>query len=162
MHVDGIADDGSNYGVKGENTNNPPPILVGKAGPIGVLGEAPNGTGVSGTGGTGVFGTSVDPRGAGVWGESTGGGNGVYGHSNGGNAGWFDGNLHVSGNASVSGTDPSQPGILGKPANVYVPQTLAIGVKGDGGAGFPSPIPGNPVLLRRAIGVFGTSADPNG
>lgn len=62
-------------------------------------------------------------------------------------------------------TDPIQPGVLGTPMNVNVPGTLAIGVKGDGGAGVPSPVNNpllNPVLERRGVGVYDTSADPNG
>jgi hypothetical protein len=109
----------------------------------------------------GVLGTSADPHGEGVWGENTAGGVGVYGRSK-GSAGQFDGNLVVNGNASVSGTDPIQPGVLGKPLNVNIPGTQAVGVKGDGGAGFPSPIPINPAGGRTSVGVLGTSADPHG
>src|SRR5260370_724396 len=65
-------------------------------------------------------------------------------------------------NVEGNSTDPLKPGVLGTPANVNVPQTQAIGVKGDGGAGFPSPIPANLALARTGIGVLGTSADPHG
>jgi hypothetical protein len=58
-------------------------------------------------------------------------------------------------------TDPAQPGVLGTPMNIALPAPIpAVGVKGDGGAGTPNPIPGVPG--RTAIGVYGTSADPNG
>jgi hypothetical protein len=59
-------------------------------------------------------------------------------------------------------TDPQQPGVLGTPLNTGNAPTIypAVGVKGDGGAGGSSLAPGVPG--RRAIGVYGTSADPNG
>ena len=60
-HVLGTADDGTSYGVKGENTNNQPPIIIaGRSGPVGVWGEAPHGSGVSGTTveGVGVIGSA--------------------------------------------------------------------------------------------------------
>jgi len=58
-------------------------------------------------------------------------------------------------------TDPNQPGVLGTPMNIALPAPIpAVGVKGDGGAGTPSQVPGLPG--RTAIGVYGTSADPNG
>jgi hypothetical protein len=58
--------------------------------------------------------------------------------------------------------DPSQPGVLGTPLNTGNAPILfpAVGVKGDGGAGAPSAVPGVPG--RMAIGVYGTSADPSG
>ena len=60
-------------------------------------------------------------------------------------------------------TDPLQPGVLGTPIPVNLapntPGTQSIGVKGDGGAGFPMT---GFVTGRRAIGVLGTSTDPNG
>jgi hypothetical protein len=59
-------------------------------------------------------------------------------------------------------TDPLKPGILGTPMNINIPATQAIGVKGDGGAGFPPVIPLAPGTGRRGIGVLGTSADPQG
>jgi hypothetical protein len=57
--------------------------------------------------------------------------------------------------------DPSEPGVLGTPLNtgnapIFYP---AVGVKGDGGAGGPF-VAGTPG--RTGIGVYGTSADPNG
>jgi hypothetical protein len=54
--------------------------------------------------------------------------------------------------------DPNQPGVLGQPFPAPIPGNTAIGVKGDGGPGFPEiAFPG-----RKAIGVYGTAADPNG
>jgi hypothetical protein len=53
---------------------------------------------------------------------------------------------------------PNQPGVLGQALPVPIPESTAIGVKGDGGPGFPELVaPG-----RRAIGVYGTTSDPNG
>jgi hypothetical protein len=63
--------------------------------------------------------------------------------------------------ATITGqaTDPVSPGVLGQPMNIDLPGTFAIGVEGDGGNGFPGPagVPG-----RIAIGVRGTTSDPNG
>jgi hypothetical protein len=58
-------------------------------------------------------------------------------------------------------TDPNQPGVLGQPEPGFVPGTLAIGVKGDGGSGFPPVVPAG-LKGRQGIGVLGTSSDPNG
>jgi hypothetical protein len=58
-------------------------------------------------------------------------------------------------------TDPASPGVFGTPMNIDVPGIDAVGVRGDGGSGFPSPTP-FPPLGRRAIGVEGISADPAG
>jgi hypothetical protein len=45
--------------------------------------------------------------------------------------------------------------------NINVPDTFAIGLKGDGGSGFPFQPP--PLLpSRKGIGVLGTTSDPNG
>jgi hypothetical protein len=56
--------------------------------------------------------------------------------------------------------DPVNPGVLGQPMNIDAPGTFAIGVKGDGGSGFPPP--GGIPIGRQAIGVFGTCSDPRG
>jgi hypothetical protein len=83
-HLDGI-DDGVGYGVKGENTDNPQFHPAGQGHIIiGVLGDAPHGTGVSGTSiqGNGVGGLSKS--GVGVLGESDTG-DGVFGFSGTGN-----------------------------------------------------------------------------
>jgi hypothetical protein len=58
-------------------------------------------------------------------------------------------------------TDPQSPGVLGAPLNAPAQGIDAIGVKGDGGTGFPSP-PGVPGVGRRAVGVLGVCADPQG
>ncbi len=57
-------------------------------------------------------------------------------------------------------TDPINPGVLGQPMNTNAPNTQAIGVKGDGGAGIPA-TPAQPIG-RQAIGVYGTCSDPSG
>ena len=59
-------------------------------------------------------------------------------------------------------TDPLKPGVLGTPMNINIPGTQAIGVKGDGGAGFPPVSPLAPGTGRTGIGVLGASADPQG
>ena len=100
-----------NYGVYGVSTSS-----------YGVYGYSSNGTGVGGTGssagvegysssGTGVYGTSTS--GDGVYGTSSSGygvggysssGYGVYGSSSSGYAGYFNGNLHVDGNITYTGS----------------------------------------------------------
>jgi hypothetical protein len=64
--------------------------------------------------------------------------------------------------ATITGqaTDPVSPGVLGQPMNIDLPGTFAIGVKGDGGSGFPGPAVVTPG--RIAIGVLGTTSDPQG
>jgi hypothetical protein len=62
------------------------------------------GPGVSGqsSGGDGIHGQSSGPNMSGIAGIHTAGGNGVYGSSK-GNAGFFDGNVQVNGNVTVTG-----------------------------------------------------------
>jgi hypothetical protein len=55
--------------------------------------------------------------------------------------------------------DPGQPGVLGTPMKFDAPGPDAIGVLGEGGAGFQLVIPPGTPSGRRAIGVMGTSAD---
>ena len=57
-------------------------------------------------------------------------------------------------------TDPLNPGVLGLPMDINTPGILAIGVKGDGGKGYPGPLPGS--IGRLGYGVYGTTEDPNG
>src|SRR5260370_20666422 len=66
--------------------------------------------------------------------------------------------------ATITGqaTDPLSPGVLGQPMNINLPGSVAIGVKGDGGSGFPSVDPLNRALKRTGIGVLGTTADSFG
>ncbi len=59
-------------------------------------------------------------------------------------------------------TDPGSAGVLGLPMNIDAPGFPAIGVMGNGGSGFPSPDPAQGIQGRQGIGVYGTSADPNG
>lgn len=58
--------------------------------------------------------------------------------------------------------DPVQAGVVGTPMKFDVPGPDAIGVLGEGGAGFQLVVQGAPVAFRRAIGVMGTSASQIG
>ncbi|HET9493721.1 MAG TPA: hypothetical protein VFR15_05780 [Chloroflexia bacterium] len=90
---------GSSYGVYGTSTSGVG--VFGQTGSStglsGVLGISPaNSYGVRGQGGTGVAGFTVVNDGVGVRGESPGG-YGIYGWSSNGWAGWFAGNVNVTG-----------------------------------------------------------------
>jgi hypothetical protein len=103
-------------GVHGTNgTGSGVPVKFGYG--SGVLGESADGYGVCGSSNTahgvqgssaqgdGVQGESGSPSHSGVAGINTGGGNGVFGTSNGGWAGYFDGNVLVTGDITLPGAD---------------------------------------------------------
>jgi hypothetical protein len=90
---------GSSYGVYGISTSGVGVFgqTESSTGLSGVLGISPaNSYGVRGQGGTGVAGFTVVNDGVGVRGESPGG-YGIYGWSSNGWAGWFAGNVNVTG-----------------------------------------------------------------
>jgi hypothetical protein len=82
----------SNYGVSGLNNTEFPCVAI--------FGSSSAGHGVKGVNGAG---SGATPKfGCGVWGDSQNG-FGVYGASQAGTAGYFDGNVSVTGNVNVSG-----------------------------------------------------------
>jgi hypothetical protein len=95
----------NSYGVYGINSSNigvygnGGSVGVEGVGPIGVYGSSNAGTGVYGTGTTnGLYGHSLISGAKAIYGEAFGGaGNNNY-------AGYFDGNVRIDGNFSVSGT----------------------------------------------------------
>lgn len=102
-------------GVKGESINGYGVLGSGRTGVYGT-GDGPNGNGVLGSGRTGVVGESSVPGGIGVAGHGAGqGGVGLYGSAEGGYAGWFSGDVRITGACcgSAAGTyqidDPLDP-----------------------------------------------------
>jgi len=101
------------HGTNGDGSGAPVKSGYGS----GVFGESADGYGVYGASNTangvqgsspqgdGVHGESGSPGYSGVAGINTGGGNGVYGNSNGGWAGYFDGNVMVTGDITLPGAD---------------------------------------------------------
>ena len=102
------------------------------AGSIGVLGEAPGGTGVKGEGGNyGVRGVGSK---TGVWGQaSETGWEGVYGQHTGTSGYGIVGDGKGSGGAGVLGRNPDGPGVLGDNSGFF--PGLEPGVVGKGGLG---------------------------
>ena len=110
--VFGLTENGEASGVHGRNNGTNP------TGAWGVFGLSPNGfAGVFGSGGkNGVFGQTNSTSGSGVYGLCNGNGNGVAGISDSGTgvyakggrfAGFFEGNVAVTGSLVVKGTDIS-------------------------------------------------------
>lgn len=97
--VQGLSDSG--HGVKGVSgaASGVSPGAV-----CGVWGNSKSGWGVFGssTSGDGVHGETLSAGDSAVAGVNSAGGNGVYGYST-GNAGYFDGNVSVTGNMTVAG-----------------------------------------------------------
>ncbi len=112
----------SNAGVVGESTSN-----TGVAGQStsgsGVTGQSTSGSGVAGdsTSGTGVEGYS--PIGSGVSGQSASG-YGVYGHSISSYAGWFAGNVRITGSCCSAPMNTMQIDNPLDPANKVLNQAL--------------------------------------
>ncbi len=113
--VAGYSNTGSGIGVYGSSSNGAGITGQSDSG-NGVYGSSSNGTGVfgvtSGSGTAGVIGYSSKGSGTGVYGNSSNyngiagqsdSGNGVYGSSSSGNAGYFQGNVHVTGTLSKGG-----------------------------------------------------------
>jgi hypothetical protein len=101
-------------GIEGETTTGPAGIHGNSPNSIGVQGTSASATGVVGTGKTGGYfegqfeGIHVvghDAHAAGVAGYNSSTGPGVYGKSTSGYAGYFDGNVMVTGDVSLHGMD---------------------------------------------------------
>ena len=152
-HVDGDADT-TTYGVKGENSNPPPPPweanLFGGGPPLtGVWGDAPNFTGVTGTSSTGF----------GVWGGSQQLAITSPTSARWGRFGLLGGSDPLFGeDAGVSGTS-GQQGVFGnstgdKGTGVYGNGFYAVRGDSPNGRGF---IGGIDPTYKEKAGVFGTS-----
>lgn len=140
----------NNYGVRGGGTSGILGVANASNG-TGVTGQSPGGLGVSGTTGggatvSGVSGTSTGANGVGVaglatngtvalgvWGSTTGGrgvygsantGVGVYGASNSGWAGYFLGNVEVTGACCAAGEAYTQIDHPLDPRHKYLNQSL--------------------------------------
>jgi len=85
----------SSSGVYGYNTSGNSGFLGGNN--YGVYGHVGNNHGSLGSSSDGVLGSSSNNSGSGVAGIHTGSGNGVYGRSSSGYAGYFSGDVHVTG-----------------------------------------------------------------
>ena len=123
-------------GVKGQTSANEGTGVVGQANngydAAGVFGTSTDGYGIYGTStdGYGIYGTSENVS---IYGESASGdgidglstsGNGIYGQSENGYAGFFDGNVHISGTCCAMGTASAQIDDPLDPANKYLNQSL--------------------------------------
>jgi hypothetical protein len=140
----------TNWGIKGEGASGVWGVAIASNG-TGLSGQSPVGIGVRGTtgGGNTVSALSGESTGAngvgvaglatngavalGVWGSTTGGrgvygsattGTGVYGSSSTGYAGWFDGNVNVTGSCCAMGAAYTRIDHPLEPEDKYLDQAL--------------------------------------
>lgn len=121
--IRGTSNGNGGNGVAGYNTNNGTGVYGNSGGGIGVWGQVTSGWGVKGESTTsyGVYGLSGS--GTGVNGVSTSG-YGVYGQSSSNYAGFFSGNVRITGSCCGAAAGTTQIDHPQDPANKYLNQAL--------------------------------------